>query len=196
MIHEARCFRPERVMSGQVSSAQITRMTRAAVALALFALTFAAAGCGGGDDTSATEAWAGDLCSSLSTWSDSVTAATESIKDNPSADGLQSAVDDIKQATTTLTGELKGLGKPDTEGGQQAKDAIDQLATDLESAVAEIESAAGGGLAALSTVSGSLATVSGQVSSTFDQLEQLDAGEELQTAFEDADSCDELRSTS
>jgi uncharacterized phage infection (PIP) family protein YhgE len=171
-------------------------MTRAAIAFALCALSFTAAGCGGEDDASATEDWAGGLCSSLSAWSDSITSATESVKDNPSADGLQSAVDDVKQATSTLTGDLDALGKPDTEAGQEAKDAIDELATSLETEIDEIESATGGGAAALSTLVGSLTTISSQVSSTFDQLEQLDGSDELQSAFENADSCDELRSNS
>jgi len=168
----------------------------AAIAFALCALSFTAAGCGGEDDASATEDWAGGLCSSLSAWSDSITSATESVKDNPSADGLQSAVDDVKQATSTLTGDLDALGKPDTEAGQEAKDAIDELATSLETEIDEIESATGGGAAALSTLVGSLTTISSQVSSTFDQLEQLDRSDELQSAFENADSCDELRSNS
>ena len=133
----------------------------------------------------------------LSAWSDSITSATESVKDNPSADGLKSAVDDVKQATSTLTGDLDALGKPDTEAGQEAKDAIDELATRAETEIDEIESATGGGAAALSTLVGSLTTISSQVSSTFDQLvEQLDGSDELQTAFENADSCDELRSNS
>ncbi len=34
-----------------------------------------------------------------------------------------------------------------------------------------------------------------QLSSTFTELKQLDAGGELETAFNEADSCDELQSS-
>ena len=171
-------------------------MTRATIALTLSALTFVVAGCGGGDETSATDEWASDLCSSLTTWGDSIESATESIQSNPSADGLQSAVDDVQEATQTLTDDLKGLGTPDTEAGQEAKDALDQLATDLESGIDAIESESSDGLGALTALSATMTAIGGQVSSTFEQLEQLDAGGELQDAFENSGSCDELRSNS
>lgn len=169
-------------------------MTRAAIALFLCVITLAVSGCGGGDDTSATDEWAGDLCSSFTTWTDAAESATKSIPSNPSADGLRSAVDDMKQATETLSDDLQGLDRPDTEAGQQAEEAIDELASNLDSGLDEIESESSGGLAALTTLSATLTTLAGQVSSTFDQLQQLDAAGELQNAFENADSCDEFRS--
>ena len=171
-------------------------MTRAAIVVFMCALTFATAGCGGGDDTSATEAWAGDVCSSLTAWVDAIESATASIQSNPSMDGLRSAVDDAKQATETLTDDLRGLGRPDTEAGQEAEQTIDELATELQSGIDEIESESSDGLGALTALSATLTTIGGKVSSTFDQLEQLDAGGELQDAFENSDSCDELRSNS
>jgi hypothetical protein len=49
-------------------------------------------------------------------------------------------------------------------------------------------------LAAVSTITGTLSTIGQQLSSTFTQLEQLDASGELETAFKEADSCKELQS--
>jgi hypothetical protein len=171
-------------------------MTRAAIAVSLSALTFATVGCGGGNDTSATETWAGDVCSSLTAWGDAVESATASIQSDPSADGLQSAVEDVKEATDTLTEDLRGLDRPDTEAGQEAEQALDELATNLEYGIDELENESSEGLGALTALSATLTTIGGQVSSTFDQLEQLDADGELQDAFENSDSCDELRSGS
>ena len=60
-------------------------------------------------------------------------------EERPTKSGLQTAVDDTKSATQTLSSDLKGLGKPDTEAGQQAKDSLDQLSTSLEQNVTTIE---------------------------------------------------------
>ena len=45
-------------------------------------------------------------------------------------------------------------------------------------------------------ISAALSTMGQQLSSTFTELEQLDAGGELEAAFNEADSCNELRSAS
>jgi hypothetical protein len=49
-------------------------------------------------------------------------------------------------------------------------------------------------LTAVSAVSGTLATMGTQIQSTVDDLRTLDAKGELQTAFNEADSCAPLRS--
>ena len=53
---------------------------------------------------------------------------------NLSADSLESAVDDVKEATETLADDLRDAGTPDTEDGQQAKDLVDQLADEIDEA--------------------------------------------------------------
>ena len=55
-------------------------------------------------------------------------------------------------------------------------------------------SGASGVIEAVTAVSAALTTMAGQVSSTFKELESLDAKGELENAFNDADSCDELTS--
>jgi ABC-type transporter Mla subunit MlaD len=162
-----------------------------------------ATGCGGddGDGGSSATEWADDVCSSVTTWTDSISSAVDSLRgDNLTEDGLRSAVDDVESATSDFVDDVKGLGAPDTEAGQQAKESLDRLADDVEENVAEIEEAlddASGGsgvLEALTVITGTLSTMGAQLSSTFAALEQLDPGGELEEAFREADSCDELES--
>ena len=126
-------------------------------------LVFVAAGCGssgGGSTTtasaSATETWASGVCSSITTWQAAIKSAAGSVKSDPTKSGLQTAAGDAKSATETLASDLKGLGKPDTQAGQQAKDSLDQLSTSLQKDVTTIENAVKG----VSGVSGVLAAVS------------------------------------
>ena len=64
-----------------------------------------------------------------------------SLKSDPTKDGLKAAVDDAKSATDTAASDLKGLGKPDTPAGQEARDSLDQLSTDLQNNADTIETA-------------------------------------------------------
>jgi hypothetical protein len=170
-------------------------------ALPLAALTFLAAGCGGSSsDTSATTEWAGNVCTAVVTWTDSITASVNSLSGgNLSKDSLQGVADDAKSATETLIDDLKGLGKPDTEAGQQAQDTLNQLADDLQSDVDAIDSAVNEGssstLSTIATVTTTLQTMGTQLSTAFSDLEQLDAKGELENAFKQADSCDQLTSS-
>ena len=126
--------------------------THSVIAVAASLLLFVAAGCGssgGGSTTtttsaSATETWASGVCSSITTWQAAITSAVASLKSDPTKSGLQTAAGDAKSATETLASDLKGLGKPDTPAGQQAKDSLDQLSTSLQKDVTTIENAVKG----------------------------------------------------
>ncbi len=168
-----------------------------AVAAALAAGAVALlAGCGG--DSSSPESasdWANGLCSSVTTWTDAVKAATESVKQNPSKAGVQDAADSVQSATKTFEGDVKDLGKPDTDAGDQAKTTVDGLSSDLSDGVDQIQgsindvSGASGVMAAVSSVSGTLATMQQQISSAFTSLKNLDAKGKLTQAFSDAPAC-------
>ena len=62
--------------------------------------------------------------------------------------------------------------------------------TDAQSSIENASTVAG----AISAVTNTLSTMSNQVTSTFTQLQQLDAKGELEQAFKDADSCQSLSS--
>ena len=186
---------------------------RSLLAVLILSVAIVAAGCGGsgsssssetsGTESSATAAddWANSVCEAFVTWNNSITDAGQGIKDNPSEEGIRTAGDDIQSATQTLADDLRGLGKPDTESGQQAKDTIDQLATNLDTSLQKISDAmdnasgAAGAVTAASTIGTSLVEMGDHVSTAFQQLQDLDAGGELQSAFEQADSCAGLTTT-
>jgi hypothetical protein len=176
----------------------VRRLLPVALVIVIAAL---AAGCGSNESAApATPAdWANGVCSAINTWKDSLTAAAEPLKSgNISTDSLQTAADDAKSATDTLQSDLKDLGKPNTQSGQQAQDEIDQLSSDLQTDVDTIKSAAdeasgaGGIASAAKTASTTLETMQTQVSSTITSLQQLDPEGELKTAFQQADSCQQL----
>ena len=174
-------------------------------------LAFLAAGCGssgGGSTTtttasaSATETWASGVCSSITTWQAALKSAAGSVKSDPTKNGLQTAAGDAKSATETLASDLKGLGKPDTAAGQQAKDSLDQLSTSLQKDVTTIEttvkgvSGVSGVLTAVPTVTATLATMATEVKTTFASLQGLDAKGELKSAFANSSACNSLTSSS
>jgi phage-related protein len=182
-------------------------MLRAALVTLVVAAAVLAAGCGKSSSTSSSSSspsdWANGLCSALATWSSSVKSAANSLKGgNVSESSLKSAAGDIKDASNTLVDDLKGLGKPNTTGGQQAKDAVDQLSSEVKTDVGKMQSAvdnASGGLsgavAAATSVTATLSTMGTQINSTASKLQQADAKGELQKAFKDAPACSSLSSS-
>ena len=187
---------------------------RSLLAVLILSAAIVAAGCGGSDSSSSSETsgtessataaddWANSVCEAFVTWNNSITDAGQGIKDNPSEEGIRTAGDEIQSATQTLADDLRGLGKPDTESGQQAKDTIDQLATNLDTSLQKISDAmdnasgAAGAVTAASTIGTSLVEMADHVSTAFQQLQDLDAQGELQSAFEQGDSCAGLTTTS
>ena len=169
----------------------------------LLAVVILAAGCSSDSSDPETAAdWADGVCTAFTTWADSIKAASDPLTSGDiSKDSLRSAADDLESATATLESDLKGLGKPDIEAGQEAKDAVDQLSSDLKTGAESIKSTAadvssiGDIVAATAKVGTTLATLQGQVTSTFTTLEQLDAKGELRDAFEQASACQQLSSS-
>ena len=155
-----------------------------------------AAGCDGGNDVSASTQWADDLCTAINTWRNSIATTASTLTSNPTREGLEQAAADAEATTRTLIDTVKGLGAPDTQSGDQARAAVDSLATSLQSDVDTIKGAVEnvsdvqGLLTAVSTVSGSVANISKQLSSSLNELGALrETDDELKQSFEGADSC-------
>ena len=164
------------------------------VVLLLVAM-LAVAGCGG-DEENASEQWAGDVCGELSTWVTSVEGAVRSLTaDALSLDkaAVQEATEDVKGATDELVDGLADLGSPETEAGGQARGELDELGTQLQQQLDQVEQAAETGSLSLVAVTSALATSASSVRSTFESLQSLDGGEELRDGFEDAAACDSFR---
>jgi phosphoenolpyruvate-protein kinase (PTS system EI component) len=178
------------------------------LALAPLALAVVlAAGCGGSSSSSSEPSpkdWADGLCSAITTWSNSVKTAGETLKSGSLSEGdLKKSTSEIKSATNTFADDLKGLGKPNTDAGQQAKDAIDKLATQINDDVDTLQKAVNdavgkgtkGAVSAASSIATSLSTMSTQIASAASKLQQSDAKGELEQGFRDAPACKKLSSS-
>jgi methyl-accepting chemotaxis protein len=180
-------------------------LSRILVACVL-SVALVAAGCGGDDDSSSqadaspAEEWADGFCSALTMWTNDLEAAAEPFTDlsSFSEESIRQAADDAKNATETLTESMRSLGAPDTSSGDQVETAVDDLATELESGAQEIEDAVADVSsvadvpAAVGTVTATLSQLGREVGSALQTIGDADASGELETAFEDADSCDDL----
>ena len=104
----------------------------------------------------------------------------------------------MKSATDTLQSDLKALGRPNTQAGEQAKTSVDQLTSELKADADSIKTAVDGAsgitgaLTAAASVTGTLTTMKTQISSTYTTIKQLDAKGELQTAFNQSSACTKL----
>jgi hypothetical protein len=170
----------------------------------MLVLAVLAAGCGSkSSEPESTADWADGVCSAITTWKSSIKSSADSLKGgNLTQDSLKSAGDDMTSASDTLESDLKDLGKPDTQAGQQAKDAIDQLSSDLKTDTDSIRTAVDDVSdlsdvpSAAATVGSTLATMRSQVTSTVNSVEQLDGDGELQTAFQQSSACQQLSGSS
>ena len=165
-----------------------------------------AAGCGGGGSSSSSSPspkdWANDLCSAISNWSQSVQKSGKALQSGKvTKDNLKSTTGDIKSATHTLAEDLKNLGKPKTQAGQDAKDAMDKLASEIDGDVEAMQkavdnagSSASGAVAAASTIASTLSKMGTQIGTASSQLQSADAKGELQQGFKDAPACQSLTS--
>jgi hypothetical protein len=168
--------------------------------LAVLALVFLLAGCGGGDDndSSASEDYANSVCGQLSTWVANQRDTVASLQDaglSVTREDLAAAVGDVRDSTQVLVEDLRDDDPPDTDAGNQAKSELDSLGTTLTEQVDTVQQAldANTGVVALaSTVTTALSTATSAVKSTLDELQNLDSGE-LKDAFEDSEDCAMLR---
>lgn len=169
------------------------------------AVVSCAAGCGGSSTSSQgkteTEKWADDVCSSISTWRDTVSQAKSTLRHpaDLTVSTFEDTVRGVVDATRTLVTEMGNLGPPDTTAGNQAADQISNLSEQLdkERAVLKktIQSDAASPsevLANLSTITGALATMGSDINKTVDGLGSLDGAAELRDAFDSSASCQKL----
>jgi len=159
-------------------------------------------GCGGsGDDDeglSKTEAWADDVCSSVQDWTDALSSAQASLSDtsNLSADSVRAAITDVSSATKTFVSDLKSVGSPGTDAGDQAEQELQTLSGNLEEQDQVIKEATStksdnldSMLAQVSTVTGALATMVSDARTTVTNIQGLDGAQEIEDAFRSAPAC-------
>jgi len=181
------------------------RSGRAFAVVCVAAVAFAGAGCGGDESTaSPTVEWADGFCTAITSWTTALQEVTGefSSPSSLSQEGIEGAASDVGAATRQLVDDLRSLGAPETESGEETRAALDELATTLDDDLAEIEDAAEGvsGLTdlpgAITSITTALSSMGTAFASALQTIESGDAKGELEDAFEQADSCDEIAGSS
>jgi hypothetical protein len=183
-------------------------MRKALALLALALLVGVAASCGGDDEAeeNPTAAWAGGFCNAVTSWQDELESIASRFSDasDLSPEGLQSAAEDARSATDALVDDLRELGRPETDSGDEVQSAVDGLSTTIESEAAKIEETANG-VSGLTDLPGAITMISTSVSTMLTALSDtvttirgsdVDVEGELEAAFEDSPECDEISSSS
>ncbi|MBA3374644.1 MAG: hypothetical protein H0U00_02315 [Actinobacteria bacterium] len=169
----------------------------------VLALALVSAACGGnGDESSATptDEWAEGYCAAIVDWATELRLASDQLQDyrSLSQEDFEQAGADIRTATQAFTAELRELGAPDTNFGEAARQAVGTFATAAESDLADIQRAVEGisGLTGISkavvSITSALTSMNMAFTTMVKSLRKIDPEKELQSALEDAESCDDL----
>ena len=160
------------------------------------------------DGPQTTEEWAGDVCTSLSDWRDSITSLADVTDEPLTADTLRDKLGEAEDATADLVGQLRELGPPDLEAGDELQQQLDESADELESSFDALRDSAEAAadappsefLQELAGLASDFAALQTAISTTVTSLQNANVGEEskaeLEQAFADAPSCQSLRAES
>jgi exonuclease VII large subunit len=174
---------------------------------AVAVLVLSAAACGGGSKTTTSTAtggtspveWANGVCSSVTTWKQSLESIKDDVTSQPTPSQLRRAGRQVDRATETLARSLKQLGTPETAQGEAAKKSLDTLATNLQNGMNKLEqtlnsnsSGVAGTLAQISAITATLSSMAHDLELAGGNLKALAPGDELEQAFHQAGACRSL----
>jgi methyl-accepting chemotaxis protein len=167
-----------------------------AVGLASLTLALGAAACGGDEEDPAAQ-YADEVCTSLSDWKSELESTVQEVTNDLgslSANEVSAAIDTALDSTRNLIDNLRDLGAPDTESGEQAKQEVDDLTDSLQQRADTLRDAADSGnvVSIISTVTTQVQSAVQDVTQTLTELRQLEPGEDLRQAFENDDACNSL----
>ena len=161
------------------------------------------------DDPSTTAEWADSLCTSLADWRESISALTDLEGEPLTADTLRDRLDEADSATTALGTELRELGPPDLETGDDVEEALDDAVSGLEQSYEDVQSAAEeaadaesrsaflGALAGLTDDFAALFRQAGDIVATLQSASLFgEASAGLEQAFAGSEPCQSLRADS
>jgi uncharacterized membrane-anchored protein YhcB (DUF1043 family) len=177
----------------------------AAIVLGVVAIVIAAVAMRLSDDEPPTTAeWTESVCSSLVDWRESITSLADVSGEPLTADSLRDRLDDADAATSELVTELRDLGPPDLEAGDELQEQLDESIGELESSFDSLqesaEEAADAPASELAGLASDFAALQDAIGSTASALENANVAEEskaeLQQAFADTPSCQSLQADS
>ena len=151
-------------------------------------------------------AWADSVCTSLTTWRASITAISDAGGDSLTPESLQQSLADATSATATLVDDLRALGPPDLDSGDDLKQQLDSAAGEIESSFGTLKQGAEDAadasspsdfLQALAALAPQFQALLDTTKTTVEDLQSANVGEgaktELQQAFSNAASCQQLQ---
>jgi hypothetical protein len=153
-----------------------------------------------------TTEWADSVCTSLSEWRGAITGLADVGEGELTREALGERLDEAGDATEDLVDDLRRLGSPDLEAGDEVEQALDDAAEGLQESFDSLRSDAQAALDAdtASEFLQELAALAPQFQALLEQVQDTvvslqsaslfgEASVELEQAFADADSCQELR---
>ncbi len=152
--------------------------------------------------------WADSVCTDLSDWKASIESLADVSGETLTPDLLREKLDEAQSATSELVTELRDLGPPDLESGDQLEEELDGSISDLDSSFEDLEESADEAadaqadefLQAFSALASDFAALQTAIGAAVSTLQDADVAEEskaeLQQAFADAPSCQSLQADS
>jgi hypothetical protein len=178
----------------------------AAIAVGVVAIVVAAVAMRLSDDgPPTTSEWADSVCSSLVDYRESISSLADVSGEPLTADTLRDRLGDAEDATSALVSELRDLGQPDLDAGDDVEQQLDESVGELESSFELLKESAedaadapaGEFLQELAGLASDFAALQNAIGSTVSTLQNANVAEEsqaeLQQAFADAPSCQSLQ---
>ena len=161
------------------------------------------------DDPETTAEWADSVCTSLTDWRSSIASLADPGDEVLTAEAVRDRLDQADDATSDLVDELRDLGPPDLDAGDEVQQALDSAAAGVAASYADVQSAAEEaadadnatelleGLADLADDFAALADQAGDIVATLQSASLFgDSSDEMEQAFAASDSCQALRAES
>jgi hypothetical protein len=180
----------------------------AAIVLGIAAIAIAVLAASLTDDESGsleTNEWAGSVCSNLADWRGAITDLAQ-VEGELTPEALEEKLDEASAATEELVADLQALGPPDVEARDDVEQALDDTAEGLRESYEALRASAENALDAesptafvqeLAALAPEFQALLQQVDDTVASLQSAslfgEASAELEDAFADAGSCQELR---
>lgn len=153
--------------------------------------------------------WADSVCASLSGWRSSITSLADVSGATLTPASLREKLDEAQGATSKLVVQLRELGPLGVANGDEVEQALDDAAAGLEGSYESLQAAASDGAAAeneddffraLALLGDDFQALLTQVQDMVATLQSAslfgEASAELEQAFAEADSCQQLRAAS
>jgi hypothetical protein len=167
------------------------------------ALVLVAAACGGKSaDQKANEAYANSVCTAIADWKTQVKSIATDLSAGISQATFQSKVKQVGSATKSMATQIQAIPAPNTSQGQETKQQLDQLSTELkttaataQTAAAAVQANASGGTiaAAVLALAPQVKSLATTAQSTISALQSSKGS--LSSAFKSTDSCKSLSSS-